>query len=809
MRTLLFILFIGMIHSGLFSQTQTSRFIRVDQMGYFCTSNKIAIIIDPVNGYDSGDSFTPGTGNNDYELRKKSNDETVFKGTLTAWNNGIVQGQSGDRGWYFDFTSFSVPGEYYIYDKVNNVRSYVFSISENCYDTLMYHSSRFYFYQRCNFAKNTPFAASNWTDAAAFERSNQDHHSRSRYAKNDPGSERDVSGGWFDAGDYNKYVTFALHPVCVLLDAYQKYPGSFSDHVNIPESGNGVADILDEVRFEIDWLKRMQDATGTGGLLIKVGVDTYNNTGSPPSTDANPRYYVPECTSSTIAGTAMMAHAAVVFSSIPAWTDYANDLKSRAESAWNRALVTTNNFTSFETGCDDQDIKSGDADQDEATQMQSAIVAAIYLFEANIGNGSAQTYKSFVESNYQNIDPIANGWWGPYNLHVKNALLHYTQLSGVNPTVSAAIKNSKLNSNTGMGIDEYNNKTDLYLAHMNDDQYHWGSALVKATLGVNMLNFVYYNLDPANNDSYLNAAEQYLHWFHGVNAQGVMLMTDMYPFGADSCINEVYHSWFADGTDFDNTKLSPYGPAPGFIPGGPNKNYSVPQVNPPYNQPPQKSYKDWNTAWNGNFQEESYTVTEVSIYGQAGYIALLAGILAHAPAPGTCEIPLAVNTLTFTAIPVQNNVLLRWEHTAAADVTIQRTRDMLHFTDIVRLDSQKNSFSDNGLLPGQYFYRLKYDDDAGQIYYSRTLSVMIESSSKLFMQYNTDRQSIQLENNGSLPISLHYKITAVSGNEIKSGTLMIQSQGKSSISLCSLPAGVYFCTLGDSYYKYSEKFIVP
>lgn len=77
------------------------------------------------------------------------------------------------------------------------------------------------------------------------------------------------------------------------------------------------------------------------------------------------------------------------------------------------------------------------------------------------------------------------------------------------------------------------------------------------------------------------------------------------------------------------------------------------------------------------------------------------------------------------------------------------------------------------------------------------------------MQYNTDRQSIQLENNGSLPISLHYKITAVSGNEIKSGTLMIQSQGKSSISLCSLPAGVYFCTLGDSYYKYSEKFIVP
>jgi endoglucanase len=55
-----------------------------------------------------------------------------------------------------------------------------------------------------------------------------------------------------DAGDYNKYVTFAASPVHMLLTSYRQNPGIFTDDFNIPESGNGIPDIIDEVRYELE-----------------------------------------------------------------------------------------------------------------------------------------------------------------------------------------------------------------------------------------------------------------------------------------------------------------------------------------------------------------------------------------------------------------------------------------------------------------------------------------------------------------------------------------------------------------------------
>lgn len=799
-----FLTIIGSIHS----QSNARRFIRLDQFGYFCTSAKKAIIINPINGYDGGDSFTPDTGTDGYELRKYGTNETVFSGTLAAWNNENTHSQSGDKGWYFDFSEFTEPGIYYIYDVANAVSSYPFEISESCYDLLQYHASRFYFYQRCNFAKNTPYAESPWTDAAAFERSNQDHFSRSRYGKNDPSTARDISGGWFDAGDYNKYVTFAIQPICVLLDAYQRYPDAFSDALNIPESGNGIADILDEVKYEIDWLERMQDATGTDGLLLKVGVDTYDNTGSPPNTDANPRYYVPECTSSTLGGAAMMAIAYTVFKDIPAWSTYASNLKTRAASAWTRAVSTTNNFTTFESDCDDQDIKSGDADQSAETQMQTAVVAAIYLYEAFYGSSDAAQYKTFVENNYLNINPMANYWWGPYDVHVENALLHYTTLPGIDQTVANNIRDRKTNSSTGMGIDEYNNQTDLYLSYMPDDQYHWGSSQVKATLGINMLNYIYYNLDTPNNDDYYKTAESYLHWFHGQNAQGVVLISNMYSSGGDSCINEVYHSWFADGTDFDNTKTSAYGPAPGFIPGGPNKNYEVSQINPPYGQPPQKSYKDWNTAWNGSYQESSYEVTEVSIYVQACYLSLLAAIRHNAPPVGTCDIPLGVNLLSFDARQKNNDVVLKWSEQGAFKSEIQRSSDLYTFKKIGSVNAGIFTFIDSNVSAGNYYYRIQFSDSNQQSFYSPIAQVNILPAIPLTIWFDPTNRTFNIENKTDRPILFFCRMANVLGTSIFTRQLMTHPRSTASVRLSDLPPGIYIYSLSNGQNNTSGKLFI-
>lgn len=72
----------------------------------------------------------------------------------------------------------------------------------------------------------------------------------------------DVTGGWHDAGDYGRYVVPAAKAVADLLLAYETVPELFSDRSGIPESGNGVPDILDEARWEIEWMLKMMRPDG-------------------------------------------------------------------------------------------------------------------------------------------------------------------------------------------------------------------------------------------------------------------------------------------------------------------------------------------------------------------------------------------------------------------------------------------------------------------------------------------------------------------------------------------------------------------
>ncbi|NJK85855.1 MAG: hypothetical protein HC906_07685 [Bacteroidales bacterium] len=184
---------------------------------------------------------------------------------------------------------------------------------------------RMYYYQRINSDKVQPYADARWTDGAAFMGNNQDTECHAVWDKTNANLVRDLSGGWMDAGDVNKYVTFAEGAVHELLLAYELNPQVFGDDYNIPESGNDIPDILDEIKYEIDWIKKMQD-TLDGGVFIKMGEINYNGS-HPLSSDTRPRYYGPKCSSSAISAAGMFAHAAIVFSSLPALNQYADDLK--------------------------------------------------------------------------------------------------------------------------------------------------------------------------------------------------------------------------------------------------------------------------------------------------------------------------------------------------------------------------------------------------------------------------------------------------------------------------------------------------
>ena len=110
----------------------------------------------------------------------------------------------------------------------------------------------------------------------------QDANARRYNAPQDASTERDLRGGWYDAGDCNKYTSWTAGYVIGLLHAYAENPAVWTDDFNIPESGNGVPDLLDEVKWGVDHLVRMQN--GDGSVLSIVGLSC----ASPPSSATGP-----------------------------------------------------------------------------------------------------------------------------------------------------------------------------------------------------------------------------------------------------------------------------------------------------------------------------------------------------------------------------------------------------------------------------------------------------------------------------------------------------------------------------------------
>ena len=629
------LLFFILFSSLSFAQPSSpeSEFIKVDQFGYLPSMAKVAVISDPITGFNSGLAFQAGAT---YQLRNWMTDAVVFSGAPQLWNNGNQHLQSGDRGWWFDFSSVTTAGSYYVYDVANNVRSGRFEISDDVYALILKTTMRMFFYNRCYQDKQLPFAQANWTDSPAFA---QDVNCRFVYDKNNVSLEKDLSGGWFDAGDFNKYVTFTDNPLHDLMWAFQENPTIFADNWDIPESGNGIPDILDEIKWELEWLLKMNNPDGS--THNKVGSQNYSeNTATPPSLNTDTRYYGYTCSSASICVAGIFAHAAKVFENIPGQASFVQELETSAIASWNYVLPMLNTNT-LEENCDEDillndgalDIISGDSDLSAASQRDKAIKAAIHLFDLTGDN----SYNQYVIDNYASTEQ-SNAYWSAYKRPLNEALMHYTTLSNANAMLANTIIGNltaavDANSDDAFGF----NNTDLYRAHMPSSSYHWGSNNPKA--GYSLLNnlVIKYNIDPTNNASYSQKSASMLHYFHGVNPLGIVYLSNMYSFGAERSANEIYHQWFSDQSDWDNALTSLYGPAPGYVPGGPNTSYSGDYI-PPVGQPEQKSYLDYNESSTAN---PSWEITEPSITYQGPFIRLLANFAsatsACLPAGTTCD----------------------------------------------------------------------------------------------------------------------------------------------------------------------------
>ena len=595
--------------------------IKIDQFGYLPTSKKIAIISNPIEGFNAGENFNPS---DNYQVRRVSDDAVEFNRTITAWKDGATDFRSGDKVWYFDFSDLEKEGEYYIYDLDNNESSYPFKISTTVYDDLLKQSVRMFYYQRSNFEKVEPYVNKDFIDGKAFP---QDKVATSILDKNNNATKKDVSGGWFDAGDYNKYINYSNEVVHDLLTAYQTNQSIWSDNYNIPESNNGIPDVLDELRYELEWILKMQvnanDINGSnpifstedrGSFLHKVSaIDFGHGNQSPPSSNQDARYYAPPSISATISAVGMLAHASLVYSSID--NDFALKLKQSAIEGWN--YLKNKPYSSY----DNSGFETAKAEDSISQRKSNKVMASIYLYALT----DDMVYKHYFEENaidgrlinHLNLNDKDKAYFNSTGttLHSHDAQLLYTTLSETNPLFSSSILENYQFAQSNPYVDfapikEYDNQTNPYLAFL--DAYSWGSNQAIASSGNMLMNMITYNIDNGNSTKYAKVATGYLHYLHGINPQNLVYLSNMSNFGAENSVDKIHHAWFNN-----------IAPASGFLVGGAMESYSGNAKiygQAVSAQPTLKAYAS---------DYDAYELSEPQLMYQSAYIRLLSSIIAY------------------------------------------------------------------------------------------------------------------------------------------------------------------------------------
>ena len=607
--------------------------IVVDQFGYRTTSPKIAVLRNPQVGFDDTVEYTPGAN---IALVDATTNTVVKSAAPTPWNNGGVESRSGDATWTFDFSDVTTPGKYFVFDETNAKRSPDFEINDEIYRQVFRHAFRTFFYQRAGFEKKAEFAGAEWADGASHLGPQQDGEARSWLEQDNAETAKDLRGGWYDAGDYNKYTNWHARYIITLLRTFHFYPEAFGDDFGIPESSNGVSDLLDEVVFGLDWLERMQNEDGSVLCIQGLG------TGSPPSSVTQASYYGPATTSATLASAAAFAYAARIFAgrAEPGLADKAAVLKDRAIRAWqwaeaNPEVTYYNNDESKQEGS--QGLAAGQQEVDEDGRLAFKVEAAAYLFEQT----GDVAYQQFFDANYADVTPTYLSHW---QVDRHEAALDYAQLPSATPAVAQAIKAeyaSLFLGDSGLLRAATANK-DPYRSSI--DQYTWGSNNSKGAAARLLLLNAEYGVDAASLAASNAAAEDYAHYIHGVNPLGLVYLTNMASAGAEHSAKTLYHTWFSSTSDvWSEVSATTPGPAPGFLVGGPNPMYAVDgcctdgsecygsadfefcalPLTPPLGQPHAKSYLQFNLGWPAN----SWAVTENSNGYQTQYLRMLAAFV--------------------------------------------------------------------------------------------------------------------------------------------------------------------------------------
>ncbi|MCX7681654.1 MAG: glycoside hydrolase family 9 protein [Anaerolineae bacterium] len=331
--------------------------IKVNQLGYNTQAEKYAL----VTGFYEELPLDEGA---QFVVRRADDHEPVYTGTLSLVTD-FDRYVSGEKILKADFTPLTAPGRYYIDVTVPATGTLIggnssleFEIGKDIYHPLVVDAARYFYYQRQGITLTAEHAGA-WARGLGHPQDSAVHlRSYLEGYANTITTTFDVSQGWYDAGDYGKYVPYAATAVNDLLSAYEMFPEVFTDgQLNIPESGNGIPDLLDEVKWELDWVLKMQDPSD-GGFYERVYPNNPQSGKEMPDEDDQVRYIedllggtVPNTkpTQGTAKGVAYLAHASVVYR--PFDEDYADRLLAAAEAGWRYLEAHPECYPDYWQGC--------------------------------------------------------------------------------------------------------------------------------------------------------------------------------------------------------------------------------------------------------------------------------------------------------------------------------------------------------------------------------------------------------------------------------------------------------------------------
>ena len=532
----------------------TPKKVKVNQVGYAPDDKKTVIV----------------TAKEDerFKIVDVATNETVYVGKYDE--KLMYDANAGSNVRRGDFTDFKKEGIYKIISSPSG-ESYEFTIGENLYDDIYKDVVLMLYNQRCGCELDKNISG----DFAHAEC----HKGEAIIYGDNSGKTIDVSGGWHDAGDYGRYVAPGAKTVQDLFLAYEDYNQN-SDDFGIPESGNGVPDLLDEARYELDWMLKMQDET-TGGVYHKVTALVFPETVLAVD-ETDQLVLAPVSYAATADFAAVMAKASVLYTDID--RNFAVSCLDAAKKAY-KFLEANPDMGGY---ANPEEIVTGE--YPDGNLDDELLWAAAELYIATGDEAYLSTVKKELDTKFK----TGFGWAsiGTY------ALYDLAKTTGVDADVQQKAKDMIVNM-----ADQLIEKCQKDCFFMGLSSYVWGSNKDIADNG--MLLLVANNISPK--PEYVEYAVRHRDYLFGVNATAYCYVTG---YGTLSPVSTHHRPSQVLGKTM-----------PGMLVGGPNGNLQDPYAKAVlFGKNAALCYVD---------NEQSFSCNEVTIYWNSPLIYLMTGLLSN------------------------------------------------------------------------------------------------------------------------------------------------------------------------------------